>query len=196
MKKSKSLTLKNHRIIYIGLAFLVFIFTVTSLYISAENAKKRTNFWVATKSIPLGQIITENDVELQALDLGEVSNVYMQQDQSPIGLFTKKAINRNEIIATVFVERSTKYRNVSLNIPNGHLPPTLKVNDEVDIWFSDSLTNSSTLLIPKISVVWVDDLNTNFGGVSTVVVAIPQDMVANLIKSSRTEGMDLVQIEN
>ncbi|MFZ9354001.1 MAG: hypothetical protein ACO25L_04210, partial [Candidatus Nanopelagicales bacterium] len=60
----------------------------------------------------------------------------------------------------------------------------------------DPLTNTSTLLIPKISIVWVDELNTNFGGVSTVVVAIPQDMVATLIKSSRTEGLDLVQIEN
>lgn len=196
MRKANSLKLKNYRIIYISLAFLVFMFTVTSLYISAENARKRTNYWVTTNSIPLGQIIDQNDVELQALDLGEVSNDYLQQEQSPIGLFTKQALNKNEIVAPVFVERQSNYRNVSLKIPNGHLPPTLKVNDEVDIWFSDSLNNTSTLLIPKISVVWVDELNTNFGGVSTVVVAIPQDLVANLIKSSRTEGMDLVQIEN
>ena len=108
------------------------------------------------------------------------------------------ALHRTTItgLPALFVEKSTNYRNVSLKIPNGHLPPTLKENDEVDIWFSDSLTNTSTLLIPNISVIWVDELNTNFGGVSTVVVAVPKDLVANLIKTSRTEGMDLVQIEN
>jgi len=196
MNKTLSLRVKNFRILYIISAFTIFLVTVISLYISAEKAKLRTNFWVTTKSIPLGQAITKNDVELQPLDLGNITDSYLQQNQSPIGFFTKKAINKNEIISALFVEKSTNYRNVSLKIPNGHLPPTLKENDEVDIWFSDSLTNTSTLLIPNISVIWVDELNTNFGGVSTVVVAVPKDLVANLIKTSRTEGMDLVQIEN
>ena len=131
-----------------------------------------------------------------AFDLGEINDSYLDQDQNPVGLFTKKTINVNEVITQSSIGKSTSFRNVSLKIPNGHLPPNLKENDEVDIWFSDPLTNTSNLLVSKISVVWVDELNTNFGGVSTVVVAIPQEMVATLIQSSRTDGMDLVQIEN
>lgn len=196
MKKTIGFRIKNYRIIYIFTAFIIFMITVTSLYASAEKAKKRDNYWVATKSIPLGQIVNKTDVELQAFDLGEISDTYLDQNQSPVGFFTKKVINSDEVISHKSIGKSTTYRNVSLKIPNGHLPPNLKENDEVDIWFSDPLTNTSTLLISKISVVWVDELNTNFGGVSTVVVAIPQEMVATLIKSSRTDGMDLVQIEN
>jgi hypothetical protein len=196
MNKAKGFRIKNYRIIYVITAFLIFIITVTSLYISAEKAKMRINYWVTTKSIPIGQIINKNDIQLKAFDLGEISNSYLDQDQNPVGLFTRKTINVNEVITHSSIGKSTSYRNVSLKIPNGHLPPNLKENDEVDIWFSDPMTNTSNLLISKISVVWVDDLNTNFGGVSTVVVAIPQEMVATLIQSSRTDGMDLVQIEN
>lgn len=196
MNKAKGFRIKNYRIIYVITAFLIFMITVTSLYISAEKAKIRINYWVTTKSIPIGQIINKNDIQLKAFDLGEISNSYLDQDQNPVGLFTRKTINVNEVITHSSIGKSTSYRNVSLKIPNGHLPPNLKENDEVDIWFSDPMTNTSNLLISKISVVWVDDLNTNFGGVSTVVVAIPQEMVATLIQSSRTDGMDLVQIEN
>ena len=103
MRKATSLKLKNYRIIYIILAFLVFLFTVLSLYISAENARKRTNYWVTTKTIPLGQIIDQNAVELQALDLGKLSNDYLQQEQSPIGLFAKKSLNKNERIGRAHV---------------------------------------------------------------------------------------------
>ena len=196
MNKAMGFRIKNYRIIYIISAFLIFLMTVTSLYISAEKAKRRINYWVTTKSIPIGQIINKNDIELMAFDLGEINDSYLDQDQNPVGLFTKKTININEVITQSSIGKSTSFRNVSLKIPNGHLPPNLKENDEVDIWFSDPLTNTSNLLVSKISVVWVDELNTNFGGVSTVVVAIPQEMVATLIQSSRTDGMDLVQIEN
>jgi len=196
MNKAMGFRIKKYRIIYIISAFLIFLMTVTSLYISAEKAKRRINYWVTTKSIPIGQIINKNDIELMAFDLGEINDSYLDQDQNPVGLFTKKTINVNEVITQSSIGKSTSFRNVSLKIPNGHLPPNLKENDEVDIWFSDPLTNTSNLLVSKISVVWVDELNTNFGGVSTVVVAIPQEMVATLIQSSRTDGMDLVQIEN
>ena len=68
--------------------------------------------------------------------------------------------------------------------------------DFVDIWFTDSLNSKSNILIPKINVVWIDNVDTNFGGVSTVVLSIPEIQVSNLINFSRSESLDLVQIEN
>ena len=63
MKKSLRLKSNNYRIVYISLALTIFVFTVSALYLSTEKAKKRENFWVATKSIPFGQLIKESDVE-------------------------------------------------------------------------------------------------------------------------------------
>lgn len=195
MKKSKISQIKNYRIAYLLIAVFVFLFSITSLYLSAEKAKKRQLYWIATKTIPLGQVVTENDVALKAFDLGSISEDYFKEIENPIGLFTQSAILKNELIHERKLADTTMFRNVSLKIPNGHLPPILNENDEVDIWFSDPLTSDSSLLMERVSVVWVDELDTNFGGVSTVVLAIPQEKVATLIKSSRSEGMDLVQIE-
>jgi hypothetical protein len=87
-------------------------------------------------------------------------------------------------------------RNVALRISNGHLPPSLKMNDFIDVWFSDPITLTSTLIIPKISVVWIDEVDSNFGGVTTVVVAVPEANVPQLVNSARADGLDLVHREN
>jgi hypothetical protein len=76
------------------------------------------------------------------------------------------------------------------------LPPLLELNDWVDVWFSDPITLSSTLIIPKLAVVWIDEVDSNFGGVTTVVLAVPESNVLQLINSARVDGIDLVQREN
>ena len=85
---------------------------------------------------------------------------------------------------------------MALRISNGHLPPSLQMNDWVDIWFSDPISLSTSLIIPKISVVWIDEVDSNFGGVTTVVVAVPEANVLQLVNSARSDGIDLVQREN
>ena len=70
------------------------------------------------------------------------------------------------------------------------------MNDWVDIWFSDPISLSTSLIIPKISVVWIDEVDSNFGGVTTVVVAVPEANVLQLVNSARSDGIDLVQREN
>jgi hypothetical protein len=72
----------------------------------------------------------------------------------------------------------------------------LELNDWVDVWFSDPITLSSTLIIPKLAVVWIDEVDSNFGGVTTVVLAVPESNVLQLINSARVDGIDLVQREN
>ena len=85
---------------------------------------------------------------------------------------------------------------MALKISNGHLPPLLELNDWVDVWFSDPITLISTLIIPKLAVVWIDEVDSNFGGVTTVVLAVPESNVLQLINSARVDGIDLVQREN
>jgi hypothetical protein len=44
--------------------------------------------------------------------------------------------------------------------------------------------------------VWIDEVDSNFGGVTTVVVAVPETNVPQLVKSARSDGIDLVHREN
>jgi hypothetical protein len=167
-----------------------------ALYLNAERAGKRQEVWVTNTSIAAGQIIDKQNVELIRVDLGQVAGNYLNNESEIIGKTALEPLASGHILKPENIGIKSNLRNVALSISNGHLPPSLKTNDWVDIWFSDPIKMISTLIIPKTSVVWVDEINSNFGGVTTVVVAVPEVNVLQLVTSARTDGIDLVQREN
>ena len=195
-KKPENVKLKSNQKIYLISAIFIFLISNGIMFNFALTSQQRANYWVAQKPIPIGQTIQKEDVTYLPLDLNQSDSRYLKQSQEIIGLTTLDSLKPGEIIEKEKVGKQNTFRNVALRIPNGHLPPSLEVNDFVDIWFTDSLNSKSNILIPKINVVWIDDVDTNFGGVSTVVLSIPDIQVSNLINFSRSESLDLVQIEN
>ena len=167
-----------------------------ALYLNAERAGKRQEVWVTTTTIAVGQVINKQNVELIRVDLGPVTENYLTKESKVMGKSALEPLTSGHLLSTKNVGVKSNLRNVALSISNGHLPPSLKTNDWVDIWFSDPIKLSSTLIIPKTPVVWVDEINSNFGGVTTVVVAVPEVNVPQLVTSARSDGIDLVQREN
>jgi hypothetical protein len=167
-----------------------------ALYLNAEQAGKRQEVWVSSTTIAAGQIIDEQNVELIRVDLGQVAGNYLNGESEVMGKSALEPLAPGYLLRPENIGTKSNLRNVALSISNGHLPPSLKTNDWVDIWFSDPIKMISTLIIPKTSVVWVDEINSNFGGVTTVVVAVPEANVLQLVTSARTDGIDLVQREN
>lgn len=196
VQKSNQLKLKNSQKIYMIVGLTTSLFASLALYLNAERAGKRQEVWVTTSSIAAGQVIDKQDVELIRVDLGQVAENYLNSESEVIGKSALEPLAPGNIIRPENIGIKSNLRNVALSISNGHLPPSLKTNNWVDIWFSDPVKMSSTLIIPKTSVVWVDEINSNFGGVTTVVVAVPEVNVLQLITSARTDGIDLVQREN
>jgi hypothetical protein len=167
-----------------------------ALYVNAERAGKRQEVWITTTTIAAGQVIDEQNVELTRVDLGQVAQNYLDNKSEVIGKTALEPLATGNILRPENIGIKSNLRNVALSISNGHLPPSLETNDWVDIWFSDPIKMTSTLIIPKTSVVWVDEIDSNFGGVTTVVVAVPEMNVLQLVNSARTDGIDLVQREN
>jgi hypothetical protein len=196
VQKSNQLKLKNSQKIYMIVGLTTSLLASLALYLNAERAGKRQEVWVTTSSIAAGQVIDKQDVELIRVDLGQVAENYLNSESEVIGKSALEPLAPGNIIRPENIGIKSNLRNVALSISNGHLPPSLKTNNWVDIWFSDPVKMSSTLIIPKTSVVWVDEINSNFGGVTTVVVAVPEVNVLQLITSARTDGIDLVQREN
>jgi hypothetical protein len=196
IKKSNRLQLKNSQKIYMILGLVTSLIASLALYINAERAGKRQEVWITTTTIAAGQIIDKQSVELIRVDLGEISNNYLDNQSEVIGKSALEPLAAGNLLKSESIGIKSNLRNVALRISNGHLPPSLKTNDWVDIWFSDPIKMDSTLIIPKTSVVWVDEINSNFGGVTTVVVAVPEMNVLQLVNSARTDGIDLVQREN
>ena len=195
-KKSNRLQLKNSQKIYMMLGLITSLIASVALYINAERAGKRQEVWVTTTTIAASQIIDKQSVELLRVDLGQISKNYLDNKSEVIGKSALEPLAAGNLLKSESIGNKSNLRNVALRILNGHLPPSLKTNDWVDIWFSDPIKMDSTLIIPKTSVVWVDEINSNFGGVTTVVVAVPEMNVLQLVNSARTDGIDLVQREN
>ena len=196
IKKSNNLRLKNSQKIYMIVGLVTSLLASLALYLNAERAGKRQEVWVTTTTIAVGQVINKQNVELIRVDLGPVTENYLTKESKVMGKSALEPLTSGHLLSTKNVGVKSNLRNVALSISNGHLPPFLKTNDWVDIWFSDPIKLSSTLIIPKTPVVWVDEINSNFGGVTTVVVAVPEVNVPQLVTSARSDGIDLVQREN
>jgi hypothetical protein len=196
IRRSSRISLKTNQKIYMILGLTISTLASIALFTKAQNASEREQFWVTTKPIAAGQSIDEESVDIMKFDLGELEKNYLNSETVVFGKTALQPIPTGNLLKPENVGIKSNLRNVALRISNGHLPPSLQMNDWVDIWFSDPISLSTSLIIPKISVVWIDEVDSNFGGVTTVVVAVPEANVLQLVNSARSDGIDLVQREN
>ena len=196
VKSSNRLKLKKSQRIYMTMGICISLLSSLALFLNAQNANQRQQVWITSKEIAAGEIIDEKNVKLIQVDLGEVSSNYLDETIELFGQSSLQPLSLGTLLKPEHIGFKSNLRNVALRISNGHLPPSLKMNDFIDVWFSDPITLTSTLIIPKISVVWIDEVDSNFGGVTTVVVAVPEANVPQLVNSARADGLDLVHREN
>ncbi len=196
IRRSSRISLKTNQKIYMILGLTISTLASIALFTNAQNASEREQFWVTTKPIAAGQSIDEESVDIMKFDLGELEKNYLNSETVVFGKTALQPIPTGNLLKPENVGIKSNLRNVALRISNGHLPPSLQMNDWVHIWFSDPISLSTSLIIPKISVVWIDEVDSNFGGVTTVVVAVPEANVLQLVNSARSDGIDLVQREN
>jgi hypothetical protein len=196
VRSSNRLKLKRSQKIYMTLGVCISLLSSFALFFNAQNANQRQQVWITDKAIAAGEVINEKNIKLIQVDLGQVSGNYLNNTADIFGQSSLQPLSPGTLLKPEHIGSKSNLRNVALRISNGHLPPSLKMNDFIDVWFSDPITLTSTLIIPKISVVWIDEVDSNFGGVTTVVVAVPESNVPQLVNSARADGLDLVHREN
>ncbi len=196
VKSSNRLKVKKSQKIYMTIGICISLISSIALFMNAQSANQRQQVWITNKSIAAGEIIDIKNVRLIKVDLGEVTSNYLNDTTNLIGQSSLQPLSPGALLKPEHIGVKSNLRNVALRISNGHLPPSLKMNDFIDVWFSDPITLTSTLIIPKISVVWIDEVDSNFGGVTTVVVAVPELNVPELVNSARADGLDLVHRAN
>lgn len=196
IRRSSRIRLKTNQKIYMILGLTISTLASVALFTKAQSASEREQFWVTIKPIAAGQSIDKESIDIMKFDLGDVAKNYLNSETVVLGKTALQPIPTGNLLKPENVGIKSNLRNVALRISNGHLPPSLQMNDWVDIWFSDPISLSTSLIIPKISVVWIDEVDSNFGGVTTVVVAVPEANVLQLVNSARSDGIDLVQREN
>ncbi len=137
IKSSNRLKLKKSQKIYMIMGFCISLISSFALFLNAQNANQRQQVWITSTAIAAGEVIDEKNVKLIQVDLGEVSSNYLDETANMFGQSSLQPLSQGTLLKPEHIGIKSNLRNVALRISNGHLPPSLKMNDFIDVWFSD-----------------------------------------------------------
>ena len=91
---------------------------------------------------------------------------------------------------------SKNLRIVAMKLPLGSVPPDLKVNDTIDLWWINPETLQAEILLAGVNTSDVITEGSGYTSTITVVVAISPQRVASLITALKAESIEVVKHEN
>jgi hypothetical protein len=195
-KSVKTNILPDRRKIFIVFGIILILISMTLIYQSLRKASARTTTVVVMRDLPTGKLIEDSDLKVISVDLASAAGSYYTVKSEIIGKSALRNLYAGELIAISSLGERKDLRTVALKLSLGRVPPDLKVNDWVDIWWTDLDTNKSINLLKNINTSQVIQDGTGYASTITVVVAVPPHQVATLIAAARTEAIDLVKHEN
>lgn len=195
-KSNKTVLLPDRRKIYLVFGVVLILSSMALIFQSLQKASARTTTVVVINDLPTGKIIEDSDLKIISVDLALATNKYYTEKNQLIGKSVLRNLYAGELIAISSIGERRDLRTVALKLSLGRVPPDLKVNDWVDIWWTDIDTNTSEYLLKNINTSQVIQDGSGYASTITVVVAVPPHQVATLISAARTEAIDLVKHEN
>jgi Flp pilus assembly protein CpaB len=195
-KSNKTVLLPDRRKIYLVFGVVLILSSMALIFQSLQKASARTTTVVVINDLPTGKIIEDSDLKIISVDLALATNKYYTEKNQLIGKSVLRNLYAGELIAISSIGERRDLRTVALKLSLGRVPPDLKVNDWVDIWWTDIDTNTSENLLKNINTSQVIQDGSGYASTITVVVAVPPHQVATLISAARTEAIDLVKHEN
>ena len=165
-------------------------------YQALKNAQRRDTAFVAVNQLPLGKVLTLEDIRAVSVDLAPVAGSYPSNINALIGKTVIRNIYANELISDAMVGESRNLRTVAMKLPLGSVPPDIEVNDTIDLWWINPETGQAENLINGVNTSAVASEGTGYSSTITVVVAIEPNRVANLIQAITAESIEVVKHEN
>ena len=195
--KSNALAIKpDRRKIFAIVGALLILMSFLLTYQALKNAQRRDTAFVAVNQLPLGKVLTLEDIRAVSVDLAPVAGSYPSNINALIGKTVIRNIYANELISDAMVGESRNLRTVAMKLPLGSVPPDIEVNDTIDLWWINPETGQAENLINGVNTSAVASEVTGYSSTITVVVAIEPNRVANLIQAITAESIEVVKHEN
>ena len=195
--KSNALAIKpDRRKIFAIVGALLILMSFLLTYQALKNAQRRDTAFVAVNQLPLGKVLTLEDIRAVSVDLAPVAGSYPSNINALIGRTVIRNIYANELISDAMVGESRNLRTVAMKLPLGSVPPDIEVNDTIDLWWINPETGQAENLINGVNTSAVASEVTGYSSTITVVVAIEPNRVANLIQAITAESIEVVKHEN
>lgn len=197
--KSKNLKLTvipDRRIIFAVFGAVLILVSFSLIYQSLINAKARETAFIAIKDLPLGTVISQEELLEVAVDLSQVQEIYPSDISLLVGRTVIRNIYENELISNSMLGEGRNLRIVALKLEAGSVPPDIETNDTIDLWWVNPETLQPENLINSLNTVAVLNEGSGYSSTITVVVAVEPSRVGGLISALKAESIEVVKHEN
>lgn len=102
-----------------------------------SSADRSTLVYAVTKDLAAGSILDADDLEQVRVRLFDSAQEYVAAGDPPVGYVVRRGLGRGELLprqALALPREDVDFREVTVPIDVGHLPPGLAAGAQVDVW--------------------------------------------------------------
>lgn len=198
--QAASISLRSPRVI---VACVLFLAALLTSFAFAALSDQSSRYWVASKPITPGSLITSEDLALVDASLIDNADLYLGEGSDPIGMMSTQFIGAGHFLAAQMLsEESLQFdiEQVPLNILSSDIPAMIEVGELISLyWVPDAVNNQSlntpTLLLTGIFLESIDRKGSNFGSGMSITVSVESSQVSKIL-SGTSHGRLVVVIAN
>ena len=185
-------TKRNQSSTRLVIAISLFAAALISAVALTALGNQRDKYWIASRAIAPGMVITQDDLASVDVALGANAGSYLSADSSPIGAVATRSITEGELLPLSALEDSptgSSAEQVPLLLRGGDIPLDIEAGEEVNIyWVPEPLgmeiVRSPVLVIKNIFLQSIDRKSSNFGNDLSVTVLTHSKDVLKLLAST------------
>lgn len=150
-------------------------------------------YWIANKNLAPGSEITQQDISLAKVALGDRSSKYISSSTQLVGSFLLRAQSEGELISINEVSDAPPTRRaqqVPISVRSADLPMDLSIGEAVNIyWVPESTMGGTQIGIPEIVVVGayirsIDRKSANFSSDVALTISLFDSQIIDLLNST------------
>jgi hypothetical protein len=195
--KTKAPAIQRRVIIAASLLFAAIAssFAITTIGNTTEE------FWIASRAISPGEVISGGDVTRTSVSLKDSSVLYLSNGSSPVGKIAIRTIGQAELIAQSAIGGEDEVKStqiVPLHLSISDIPSDIQVGEEIAIyWVPEPMgaqeVGDPQLVLERIYLRSVDRKNSNFGNDVAITVSVDSSEVIRLLSATSVGRLVIVR---
>ena len=180
-----------------------------------SSADRSTLVFAVTKDLAAGSVLDADDLERVRVRLFDNADEYVAAGDPPVGYVVRRGLGRGELLprqALALPREDVDYREVTVAIDVGHLPPGLAAGSQVDVWMTPEAAGEQAegeapaetpadagparLVLQGVTVLDVQADGGAFSGTTTIPVVLqvrPREVSA-LVSAMSLGRIDVVRV--
>lgn len=186
--------------------FIVAVSLFAAAIISALSltalGNRTDSYWVAKGNLAPGSEISQDDISLVKVALGEISSDYISSETSLVGSYLLRAQSAGELIAINEVSDlvpTDRAQQVPIAVRSADLPTDLSIGEAINIyWVPDSAMGGVQIGSPEIVVRQayirsLDRKSSNFSSEVALTISLLDNQIINLLNSTVSGRLVIVR---